>query len=346
MRGYSTQLEGSFAEAETRAKLVGEQLTRGAKEQARLALTEMDRLRTTAGTETDRALDELRAKFSNVSREVNEHIGTLSSRFNATSEEMRVRARAALSELESEQSRLRDQLERLPETTRASTEGMKRTLQEQLRALQQLSSLSIRESSRRDIAPPAQLPAPSAHQGGPYAGAGHHPQSRHAADASTRGAAAAGRDGWKLGDLLARASEEEVERAGATATAAAHQAVHQAAQAAQQPPDPGINVPGIARALDATTAAAIWSRFRAGQRSIMVRSIYSNEGRTIFDDVMRRYRGESPFRATVDGYLMDFEHVLREADQQDTSGRLTQSYVVSDGGRVYLFLAHAAGRLA
>src|SRR5690606_15526272 len=49
MRGYSTQLEGSFAEAETRAKLVGEQLTRGAKEQARLALTEMDRLRTSAG---------------------------------------------------------------------------------------------------------------------------------------------------------------------------------------------------------------------------------------------------------------------------------------------------------
>jgi hypothetical protein len=38
--------------------------------------------------------------------------------------------------------------------------------------------------------------------------------------------------------------------------------------------------------------------------------------------------------------------VLREADQQDPSGRLTQSYVVSDGGRVYLFLAHAAGRLA
>jgi len=335
MRGYSTQLEGSFAEAETRAKLVGEQLTRGAKEQARLALTEMDRLRTTAGTETDRALDELRAKFSNVSREVNEHIGTLSSRFNATSEEMRVRARAALSELESEQTRLRDQLERLPETTRASTEGMKRTLQEQLRALQQLSSLSIRESSRRDIAPPAQLPPPSAHQGGSYAGAGHHPPSRQAAtlaDTHARAAAAGAREGWKLGDLLARASEEEVERASAAAQSA--------------PPDPGINVPGIGRSLDATTAAAIWSRFKAGQRSIMVRSIYSNEGRAIFDDVMRRYRSEGPFKATVDGYLMDFEEVLREADQQDTSGRLTQSYIVSEGGRVYLFLAHAAGRLA
>jgi hypothetical protein len=336
MRGYSTQLEGSFAEAETRAKLVGEQLTRGAKEQARLALTEMDRLRTTAGTETDRALDELRAKFSSVSREVNEHIGTLSSRFNATSEEMRVRARTALAELEAEQGRLRDQLERLPDTTRASTDGMKRMLQEQLRALQQLSSLTIRESARRDISPPAQLPPPSGHQSGAHgggAGHSHQPASRQVAgDVPARGATGAGREGWKLGDLLARASEEEAERA-TTATQA-------------PPPDPGINVPGIARSLDATTAAAIWSRFRTGQRGIMVRSIYSNEGRTFFDDVQRRYRSEGPFKATVDRYLLDFEHVLREADQQDASGRLTQSYVVSDGGRVYLFLAHAAGRLA
>ncbi|MFN3743078.1 MAG: hypothetical protein ACK4TL_00085 [Hyphomicrobiaceae bacterium] len=335
MRGYSSQLEGSFAEAESRAKLVGEQLTRGAKEQARLALTEMDRLRTTAGTETDRALDELRAKFSSVSREVNEHIGTLSSRFNATSEEMRARARAALADLEAEQGRLRDQLERLPDTTRASTEGMKRMLQEQLRALQQLSSLTIRESARRDVSPPAQLPPPSGHQSSAHGGAGGHSHQtaarQVAGDAPARGTSGTGREGWKLGDLLARASEEEAERATA---------------ASQAPPDPGINVPGIARSLDATTAAAIWSRFRTGQRGIMVRSIYSNEGRAIFDDVQRRYRGEGPFKATVDRYLLDFEHVLREADQQDASGRLTQSYVVSDGGRVYLFLAHAAGRLA
>ncbi len=343
MRGYSTQLEGSFAEAETRAKLVGEQLTRGAKEQARIALTEMDRLRTSAGSETDRALDELRAKFSSVSREVNEHIGTLSSRFNATSEEMRVRARTALSELEAEQGKLRDQLERLPDTTRASTDGMKRMLQEQLRALQQLSSLTIRESARRDVVPPAQLPPPASHHGVSHAastGHTHQPSARQVAAAeaaAARGAAGAsgstGREGWKLGDLLARASEEEAERA----TAAAAQAA---------PPDTGINVPGIARSLDATTAAAIWSRFRTGQRGIMVRSIYSNEGRSIFDDVQRRYRSEAPFKATVDRYLLDFEHVLREADQQDGSGRLTQSYVVSDGGRVYLFLAHAAARLA
>ena len=361
MRGYSTQLEGSMAEAESRAKLVGEQLTRGAKEQARLAITEMDRLRVSAGSETDRALDELRAKFSNVTREVDEHIGTLSSRFNATSEDMRVRARAALADLEAEQGRLKDQLERLPETTRASTESMRRTLQDQLRALQQLSTLTSRESSRRDVAPPAQLPPPSTTQGSSSA---RHPSAAADAQARAQAAAAAGRDGWKLGDLLARASGEEAAhvRTPSSVHAPAQPAAHPAAHASAAPPPPsnshaansrpaasedvGINVPGIAKSLDATTAAAIWSRFRTGQRGIMVRSIYSNEGRTIFDEVQRRCRSEAPFKATVERYLVDFEHVLREADQQDPSGRLTQSYVVSDGGRVYLFLAHAAGRLA
>jgi hypothetical protein len=350
MRGYSTQLEGSIAEAETRAKQVGEQLTRGAKEQARLTITEFDRLRVSAGSETDRALDELRAKFSTVTREVDEHIGTLSSRFNATSEDMRVRARAALADLEAEQGRLKDQLERLPETTRASTESMRRTLQDQLRALQQLSTLTSRETSRRDVAPPAQLPAPpQAQQASPSA---RHPSAAEA-QAQARGQSAAGqREGWKLGDLLARASEEEAGRAKppANSHAAGDASGHPTSHAANNRPaasdDVGINVPGIAKSLDATTAAAIWSRFRTGQRGIMVRSIYSNEGRSIFDEVQRRCRTEAPFKATVERYLVDFEHVLREADQQDPSGRLTQSYVVSDGGRVYLFLAHAAGRLA
>jgi hypothetical protein len=349
MRGYSSQLEGSIAEAETRAKLVGEQLTRGAKEQAQLTISEFDRLRISAGSETDRALDELRAKFSTVTREVDEHIGTLSTRFNATSEDMRVKARAALADLEAEQGRLKDQLERLPETTRASTESMRRTLQDQLRALQQLSTLTTRETSRRDVAPPAQLPPPAAAQQS-ASSARHHAAiaEAQAAQARSQSAAAAsgGRDSWKLGDLLARASDEDAVRPTVRASGHTSSQPSNPASSPAASTDVGINVPGIAKSLDATTAAAIWSRFRTGQRGIMVRSIYSNEGRTIFDEVQRRCRSEAAFKATVDRYLQDFEHVLREADQQDPSGRITQSYVVSEGGRVYLFLAHAAGQLA
>lgn len=331
LRGYSTSLEGSLTEAENRARLVAEQLTRGAEERSRQTLSELDRLRATTDTEADRALADLKAKFSTVSQEVSEQIGSLTSRFHSTSEEMRQRARVALKELEGEHSRLREQLDSLPAATQASAEAMRQSLQDQLRALQQLSSLTSRETSRRDVTPPAQLMPPPRPTAPPVPPSGivadATSRSRpHAAQAAPAAAPPSGREGWSLGDLLARASEDEGGRGGAEGA--------------------GLNIQGIARALDATTASAIWARFRTGQRGIMVRSIYTVEGRAIFDEIQRRYRTEAGFRGTVDRFLLDFEQVLREADQQDGSGRTVQSYVVSDGGRVYLFLAHASGRLA
>ena len=47
---------------------------------------------------------------------------------------------------------------------------------------------------------------------------------------------------------------------------------------------------------------------------------------------------------TVQRYLSDFERIIKEADARDPSGRLAHTHLVSDTGRVYLFLAHAAGR--
>jgi hypothetical protein len=128
---------------------------------------------------------------------------------------------------------------------------------------------------------------------------------------------------WSLGDLLARASRDE----DGTARA------------------PLIKLDSITRALDPNTAAAIWARFRAGQRGIMVRSIYTAEGRATFDEVSERYKSEADFRRTVDRFLVDFEWLLRNIEQKDSTGRTLNQQLVSDSGRVYLFLAHATGRL-
>jgi len=107
-------------------------------------------------------------------------------------------------------------------------------------------------------------------------------------------------NGWSLGDLLHRASQEDdgTHRSGA----------------------PSINTDVIARALDATTASAIWSRFRAGQRGIMVRSIYTEEGRATFDDIIERYKADLPFQRMIDRFLHDFEQMLRNVEQKDPSG--------------------------
>src|SRR4029079_16149814 len=112
--------------------------------------------------------------------------------------------------------------ESLPAAARQSAEHMRGALGDQLRALVSLTSLSARE--RRDITPPDDSIMPAS------------PVSLTAAFAAQRTEPSlpvslnAGSDRLSLGDLLARASRE----------------------------DSAINIANIARALDPTTAAAIW----------------------------------------------------------------------------------------
>jgi len=335
MQTYPASLEGTVNKLETRALSAGEHLRRGFEEQSRRALDEMERLRNSAGGETERAVENLRERFKSISREVSEEIGSMQSRFSSTYDDMHQRAQRTLADLEREQARVREELERLPQATRSSADTMRQSLQEQLRALEQLSSLSRREVHRADVIPPT--PTGGAGAASPPGRAissitqtlanelsqQQPPQQRTQSTLPATPAAAQGdaaRESWKLGDLLARASQDDG-RSG------------------------DLNLAGYARALDQTTASAIWSRFRAGQRGVMVRSIYSVEGRGLFDDVQRRYGSDAGFRQSVDHYQHNFQRVLRECEQRDPSGRLAQSQVVSDAGRAFLFLAHASGQL-
>jgi hypothetical protein len=77
----------------------------------------------------------------------------------------------------------------------------------------------------------------------------------------------------------------------------------------------------------------------------MVRSIYTSEGRTLFDETSARYRQDVDFRRTVDRFLVDFEWMVRDLEGKDPSGRSVHNHLISDSGRVYLFLAHASNRL-
>jgi ABC-type transporter Mla subunit MlaD len=307
MRGYSQTLEGSIEEAGSRARAVTQQLTQGALAHSEAAALELERLRSQTDAETSRALEDMRSKVTGVSQEVSQHLGMIANRFNDTSEELRARAARAAADLQIEQERIRAEAERLPVVARETAESMRHAFSDQLRALEQLSSLSARE--KRDVTPPGPLPIGA-------------PVSLTAAFTAQRREQVAAvpvdnSDRWTLGDLLARASRE----------------------------DGAINIASVAKALDPTTASAIWSRFRAGQRGIMVRSIYTTEGRALFDEITTRYKDDVDFRRVVDRFLVDFEWLIRDVEQKDPAGRSVHNHLISDSGRVYLFLAHASGRL-
>jgi hypothetical protein len=140
---------------------------------------------------------------------------------------------------------------------------------------------------------------------------------------------------WSVGDLLSRASEPE-------APAYGNQGFRGAPQVAGAQ---GLRMDEIARAIDPRTASEVWQRFRAGERGVLGRHLYSTDGQSTFDEISRRYDRDGEFRANVDRYMSDFERLLGEAEQADPDGRTMQTYLTSETGRVYLLLAHASGRL-
>lgn len=326
VEGYQSSIEGSLSDADLRAR------------------SELERMRAHTSAESERTLEDLRHRLSSVSSAMTSELGTLTNRFTATSEEMRLQAARAASDIAAEQARLRTEMERLPVTAQESSESMRRALHDQIKALDQLSQLTARAAVQRDVTPPphpAETLTPGPHMS--PRGPGGRETGRSLTSLSSTIAQELGnrqrqrgapdnREGWSLGDLLARASRDED---GGASGGGGRQA----------PFAFNLDLEAIARALDPATASAIWSRLRAGQRGVMVRSIYGNEGRSLFDDVNHRCRADPDLGRTISRYLADFERIISESDIRDPSGRLTQSQLVSDTGRVYLFLAHACGRL-
>jgi ABC-type transporter Mla subunit MlaD len=353
VEGYSSTIAGSLTDAEARARAAAREMLIGAERTKQAALADLSQIRAHTDAESQRALEELRHRFSAVSSTVSRELDTLATRFDETSEEMRQRARKAANDIAAQQAWLREQMDHLPQATRESTDAMRRALQDQVKALEQLSSLAQRHSDQRDVVPPVSQrgamqslpevrstipdrPLPPSHTPHyPQPTAVRDPAQRKQPPALPRPAASqhqptADANAWSLGDLLARASREEE--------------VHQSGADVQQPYR--LNVDVIARSLDDATTSAIWQRLRSGQRGVMVRSIYNQEGRIAFDEITRRIGTDASLQRTVNRYLADFERIRAEAEIKDPTGRLVQNHLMSDTGRVYLFLAHASGRLA
>jgi hypothetical protein len=153
------------------------------------------------------------------------------------------------------------------------------------------------------------------------------------------------RESWSLGDLLARASEPDDQPPFGGQAPRQETNFGSRSPAAANGAGSGLRLDEIARAIDHRTAAEVWQRFRAGERGVFGRHLYSHDGQATFDEIARRYDRDGDFRSTVDRYMADFERLLGEAEQSDPEGRMLQNYLTSETGRVYLLLAHASGHV-
>ena len=367
MRSYAGMVENTLSNAETRAKQVGSALARDTAGQAQQALSQIERLREEAQAHTARAVGELKSSFETVITQIGRQLEQMRGQFDNASRGMRDAAQRTATDLDSLRQEMQRRMEGLPQQTAQATAAIRKALADQLKEIEAITPVLTRpqiqapapEPYRQPQLPPRKDPAPEfdAPQAPPFEGEGRPvggaPQGADQLSAVTgnlaqqlSGASQSERrgsvdyrqpdrrrEGWSVGDLLTNAD---------------------APGYPPQRPDPyaprggqsqGLRLDEIARAIDHRTAAEVWQRFRAGERGVLGRHLYSLDGQATFDEISRRYDRDQDFRATVDRYIGDFERLLNEAEQNDPDGRMLQNYMTSETGRVYLLLAHASGRL-
>jgi|SRR5215471_1500933 hypothetical protein len=100
----------------------------------------------------------------------------------------------------------------------------------------------------------------------------------------------------------------------------------------------------FARSVDHDVAAELWDRYSHGERNLFSRRLYTTQGQQTFEEIRRRYRSDEDFRHTVERYLTEFERLLEDVAQDDPNEVVVRTYLISDTGKVYTMLAHAAGR--
>ena len=157
------------------------------------------------------------------------------------------------------------------------------------------------------------------------------------------------RNQWSLGDLLARASEDNsafFERDEAYGLPPQDQPYM--ARSGNAPDDLGMDftMSDIASCIDERRVMDIWQRLKRGETDVLSqRGLYPRQGQQIVDRVQRRYETDTTFRGIVDRYLSDFEKMLQDVSRSDPRGATVQSRLGSDEGRIYFVLAHISGRL-
>ena len=382
MRGYAGTVENSLVEAETKAKQVGAALARDTAGQAQQALAQIERLREEAQAHTARAVGDLKGSFESVMTQIGRQLEQMRGQFDQTSHGMRDAARQTANDLDQMRQEMQRRMDGLPQQTAQATAAIRKALSDQLKEIEAITPVLNRAAEPTYRQPPPSRSAAQYRDGArPTASEYDAPpiprfdaQGRQAytpeqdigavanslaqqlsgASTSDRRSNAGPLPGqidqragdrrreqrWSVGDLLSRASDPETPAyAPSTAPGFGMRNAPQVAGAQ------GLRLDEIARAIDPRTASEVWQRFHAGERGVLGRHLYSAEGQATFDEISRRYDRDGEFRSTVDRYMGDFERLLGEAEQADPDGRMMQTYLTSETGRVYLLLAHASGRL-
>ncbi|MEM9106930.1 MAG: hypothetical protein AAGC96_14845, partial [Pseudomonadota bacterium] len=293
------------------------------------------------------------------------------NRFSGATDEIRQSANAIRDELSETRTEIKKGVFDLPEETRESTSAMRKAVADQIKALQDLSSIVQQSSHVLDHSSPqgktatAEPKAEPVEEKAPPKPAATTakpepvmPAATPPPDIDLRGGLSVSPSGDQLSDdrkqqsegwvrdLLRSASLKEDSGETPTRSSGAAPASNARARNPRQMVESlnSLSV-DIARAIDHDASVELWRRYQSGERDVFTRRLYTLKGQKTFEEIKNKYAQEPEFRTAVDHYIADFEKLLTDVAKNDRDQVVTQTYLTSDTGKVYTMLAHASGRL-
>ena len=295
-------------------------------------------------------------------------LGQATGRFRDTMGELRRMTGQIQQELEATRAELRRGVVELPQETHDAAAQMRRVVADQIKALNELASLVSRSNRAVDAAPAVQprrvneTPAPAPAPAGAGSGSGRRPgaaastpprapRSPHPAQpvpaperpTLRQEASAPPRDAGHPRRLAVGPPEPRLAGRGRAGPAARRRRPNGPPRVASLASLDTLSG-DIARMVDHDATAEAWDRYKQGERNVFTRRLYTLQGQQTFDEIRRKYRGDTEFRQTVDRYVEEFERLLAEVSRDDRDQVLSKTYLTSETGKVYTMLAHASGR--
>lgn len=344
MQAFAERIDDSFERAAAGAREIGALLTETSESTRGLVDQQFAGIRGNIEQEGESMAGAVRAACEQANVELESILGQTTERFQSAAAELRGMSREIQRELESTREALRRSAVELPQETAQQAASMRRVVADQIKALEELNDIVTRSGRAYDVSQPA--PASVGRAAPPVsprrleparAGADQQrpgePQKPRPAAAPTGAKVAERGSGW-ISDLLARVDSDE--------RAAPPNPPAKVAQPAQRLEAISLDV---AQMVDHAAATAAWDRYRRGDNNAFTRRIYVGRGPQTFDEIRRRYRLDPEFRGTVDRYIQEFERLLASLGQDEASEGVAKTYLLSETGKVYTLLAHAAGKL-
>ncbi|MGE3248216.1 MAG: apolipoprotein acyltransferase, partial [Beijerinckiaceae bacterium] len=151
---FSALVEDSFTQAERRARDIGVFLTEATQGVTSAITSQFDEVRSTTGKERERTAAALRSAYEQANAQMREVLESSLNGFRTSAEEMLGLSAKIKEELQNTREELRRGALDLPKETAAQTEAMRKVVDDQVRALNDLTDIVTKSGRAFDVAEP------------------------------------------------------------------------------------------------------------------------------------------------------------------------------------------------